>query len=502
MTTSQTGYEKLEARFRQRTRLEDLLGMSSWDESVMMPTGSGDARANSMAELSGVIQNLICAPEVGQWIGEAENSSQKLTPWQQANLREIKRIYTENTAIPVELNQKLTIANMKSQQAWRDLRAKNNWRDFMPFLQESLDLNREALGVLSAGRGLSIYDTALARYSPGLDTATVERLFADLRSFLPKLVPQVVEKQKRNPALIPQGEFPAHAQKALGLELMQAVGFDLNRGRLDESHHPFCGGSTNDVRITTRYSEKEFVSSLMGVLHETGHAMYEQGRPQEWIEQPVGNACGMAIHESQSLLVEMQVSRSREYLEFAAPLIRKHMAPFVRNPESLDAENLARLVTDVRPGFIRVDADELTYPAHVILRFEIERALLEGKMKLADLPEVWNQKMTESLGLSTLGNDKDGCMQDVHWPVGLWGYFPAYTFGAVIAAQLFAKAKEANPTLSSNIARGDFKLLHSWLQENVWLKASSMETLSLVEAASGPLTTGAYKAHIQKRYVD
>jgi len=494
-------YEKLEARFRQRSRLEDLRQMSGWDESVMMPSGSGEARANSLAELGSIIQNLICAPEVGEWIQDAESSAHQLSAWQKANLREIKKIYIENTAIPVELNQRLTIANMKSQQAWRELRAQNNWREFMPYFQASLDLNREALQVLSQRRGLSVYDTALSMYTPGLDTATVDRLFTDLRSFLPALIPQVVEKQKRQPAIMPQGKFPMQAQKALGLELMTLVGYDMNRGRLDESHHPFCGGSTNDVRITTRYNENDFVSSLMGVLHETGHAMYEQNRPQEWIEQPVGGACGMAIHESQSLLTEMQVSRSREFLEFAAPIIRKHLGPFVTNPDSLETDNLVRIVNQVEPGYIRVDADEMTYPSHVILRFEIERELLEGRMQLKDLPEVWNEKMTAYLGLSTLGNDKDGCMQDVHWPSGLWGYFPAYTFGAVIAAQLFAKAKATHPQLAGSISRGEFGQLRDWLRETIWSKGSLKETLALVEAGSGPLSADAFKSHIRRRYM-
>ncbi len=466
----------------------------------MMPTGSGDARANSLAELGSVIQTLICAPEVGEWIEGAQ--LEKLDSWQQANLREIKKVYLENTAIPVELNQRLTIANMKSQAAWRELRAKNNWRDLVPLMKESLGLQREALGVLSQQFGLSIYDTALSLYSPGLNTETVERLFGDLNQFLPSLVSQVVEKQKLKPVEIPQGRFPMAAQKALGLELMQLLGYDLNRGRLDESHHPFCGGSTNDVRITTRYNESDFVSALMGVLHETGHAIYEQNRPQEWIEQPVGGACGMAIHESQSLLMEMQVSRSREFLEFAAPVIRKHLAKSVENPTSLEADNLARLVSQVEPGLIRVDADEMTYPAHVILRFEIERALLDGSLPLEDLPAVWNEKMKRSLGLSTLGNDKDGCMQDVHWPAGLWGYFPAYTFGAVIAAQLFAAARAKHPTIGQNIARGDFNLLQGWLRQTVWSKGSFLPTLELVEQASGTLSTAAFKAHIQKRYVE
>ena len=315
-----------------------------------------------------------------------------------------------------------------------------------------------------------------------------------------QLIDKVVDKQSREKVLIPEGHFPMGAQKALGLELMAAVGFDSNRGRLDESHHPFCGGNPRDVRITTRYSEGEFLSSLMGVLHETGHALYEQNLPPEWVEQPAGQACGMAIHESQSLLMEMQVVRSPDFLTFAAPLIRKHMGSHAKNPQSLSDENLIQLVARVQRGFIRVDADEVTYPAHVILRFEIERDLLEDRWPLYELPAVWNEKMKSYLGLSTEGDFKNGCMQDVHWPSGGWGYFPAYTFGAVIAAQLYSTIQVARPTVRGEIQRGDFSGLQGWLREKIWSQGSRMNTLELVESAAGPLSTAAFRKHLDARY--
>jgi carboxypeptidase Taq len=275
----------------------------------------------------------------------------------------------------------------------------------------------------------------------------------------------------------------------------------MEYGRLDESHHPFCGGTPRDVRITTRYKEDGFLAALMGVLHETGHALYEQNLPREWIEQPVGTACGMAVHESQSLLMEMQVVRSIEFLQFAAPLIRKHLGPFVHNPESLSTENLIALVSRVQPGFIRVDADEVTYPAHVILRFEIESDLVADRWPLADLPQVWNEKMQSYLGLSTKGNDKNGCMQDVHWPAGLFGYFPAYTFGAVIAAQLFNKISTVRPGVRAEIGRGDFSGLQGWLRENIWGMGSRLNMMELVNHAAGPLSAAPFRAHLEKRYL-
>lgn len=498
MTTS---YEKLEARFRQCSRLGELRAISQWDEAVVMPLGGGEARGQALAELQLILQNLVSAPEVGEWIDDASRQAETLNEWQNANLSEMKKLYLEATAVPVELNQRLVLAMMRAEQSWRKLRAENNWSDFYPSLQEVLQLRRETLGIMSRKLNLSIYDTALYMYSKGLNTKIVEKLFGELKSFLPEMIQEVVEKQKREKVLAPEGKFPMAAQKALGLELMGKVGFNFNHGRLDESHHPFCGGTSRDVRITTRYSEHEFVSSLMGVLHETGHAMYEQNLPNQWLEQPVGVACGMAVHESQSLMMEMQVVRSPEFLEFAAPFIRKHMSAHVKNPESLETANLIKLVSRVRPGLIRVDADEVTYPTHVILRFEIERDLMEDRWHISELPTVWNEKMKAYLGLSTLGDDKNGCMQDVHWPSGAWGYFPAYTFGAVIAAQLFTTVNQLQPTLRSEIREGNFSGLQNWLRGKIWSQGSRLDTLQLVEQASGPLSVTSFRNHLQQRYL-
>jgi carboxypeptidase Taq len=495
-----TSYEKLEGRFLQISRLEHARAILGWDEAVMMPAGGSEQRNHALAELAVLIQNLTTAKEIGGWLEESQSSAQ-LSPWQRANLRDMQKIYIENTAIPADLNQRLVLARMNCEQKWRTLRGENNWAAFMPYLQEVLDLTREMLQGLASIRRLSVYDTALSLYSNGLTTEVIESLFGEIKGFLPQMIAQVSERQKLKPLVLPEGPFPMAAQKALGQDLMRAVGFSFDIGRLDESHHPFCGGTPRDVRITTRYDETDFLPALMGVLHETGHAMYEQHLPQNWLGQPVGAAAGMAVHESQSLLMEMQICRSREFLEFAQPFIQHHLGPYVKNPKSLEVENLTCLVTHVEPGFIRVDADEVTYPAHVILRFEIERALLEGQLTLKDLPATWDEKMRAYLGLSTLGNDKNGCMQDVHWPAGLWGYFPAYTFGAVIAAQLFAAIREKHPHVRQEIARGQFGSVQNWLSEKVWSQGSRLTTLDLVKEASGPLSATAYRQHLKARYL-
>jgi carboxypeptidase Taq len=280
---------------------------------------------------------------------------------------------------------------------------------------------------------------------------------------------------------------------------MEALGFDFHHGRLDVSLHPFCGGTPDDVRITTRYDDEDFRRALMGVLHETGHALYERGLPAEWRGLPVGEARGMVLHESQSLLIEMQVCRSRRFLHYAAPLLRKVLGG---GGPAWDAENLYRHYTRVEPGFIRVDADEVTYPAHVILRYELERAMLAGDLAPADLPGAWSEGMRRLLGLSP-PTDRLGCLQDIHWYDGAWGYFPTYTLGAIAAAQIFQAALGADPTISEGIERGDFLPFLSWLRPRIHAQASRLSTRELlIETTGRPLDPATFKAHLERRYLD
>ena len=280
----------------------------------------------------------------------------------------------------------------------------------------------------------------------------IDPVFSQLKEVLPKLIQQTIEKQKSEPTIQPKGPFSIEKQKQLGLKLMEAIGFNFNHGRLDVSHHPFCGGVPQDVRITTRYDETEFISSAMAICHETGHARYEQGLPKKWINQPVGHGLGMTVHESQSLLIEMQACRTLEFMNFLSPLVNKQFG----NDSAFSPENLLRLYTRVKPGTIRVDADEMTYPLHIILRYELEKQLIEGDMSITDLPDAWDAGMKQYLGLSTKDNYRDGVMQDVHWPSGAFGYFPAYTLGSLIAAQLFNAAKKARPDILDQISTGNF----------------------------------------------
>jgi carboxypeptidase Taq len=500
MTTPPTGtaYQRLEQRFRRLAALGDSAAVLRWDWATMMPAGGAEARAHQLAELQAVRHGLLTAPETAELLAAAE-AERDLAPWQRTDLHEMKRLWTHAAALNENLVIALTKATSACETVWREARAASDFAAVLPSLKTVLALVREVAQAKAARLGLAPYDALLDEYEPGGRAADIDRLFGELAGFLPGFLAQVLDHQaKASSVVVPQGPFPIEKQRALGLRLMEILGFDFRHGRLDVSHHPFCGGTPDDVRITTRYDEADFTSSLMAVLHETGHALYERGLPREWRGLPIGEARGMSLHESQSLLIEMQVCRSREFLAFAAPLMRE---AFDGRGPAWDAENLFRLYTRVQPSFIRVNADEVTYPAHVILRYNLERAMIAGDLAADELPGAWNDGMRRLLGV-TPPNDREGCLQDIHWYDGAWGYFPTYTLGAMTAAQLFAAAKAADSSIVLGIARGDFTPLLAWLRDHVHGKGASVSTRALLAQATGrELETGPFRHHLQQRYL-
>jgi len=491
-------YQQLETIFRRIGALEEAEGVLHWDMSVMMPAGGADARAEQLAALKLTTHGMLTDARIGDLLDEAD-AAPPADPWSAANLREMRRVWRHATAVDGDLVEALTKASSRCEMIWRGARPRGDFAAVAPALTEVLRLVREKANTKARAFGLSPYEALLDQYEPGVGVAEIDRLFGDLAAFLPDFLQGVLDRQNSNPAPHPlEGRFEVEAQRRLGLRLMSHVGFDFDHGRLDVSLHPFCGGVPDDVRITTRYHEQDFAQSLMGVLHETGHAMYERGLPADWRLQPVGQARGMAMHESQSLLIEMQVCRGQEFLSFAAPLMRE---AFGADGPAWHPDNLYALYTTVRPDFIRVDADEVTYPAHVILRYRLERALIGGDMQISDLPAAWNAGMRELLGIAPPG-DREGCLQDIHWFDGAFGYFPTYTMGALAAAQLFASATASDASIRPAIARGDFAPLMRWLRANVHGKASLESTDDILSLATGaPLGTEAFKAHLRARYL-
>ena len=497
--TPADAYAELERRFARLSDVGRACAILNWDRSAMMPSGAAADRADQLATLGVIAHGMIAAPDMPDLLGRAEEGARDLDPWRAANLREMRRQWVHESALPADLVEARTRATSACEMVWREARREADFQRLLPSLAEVLAVMRRVGEAKAAALGTSLYDALLDEFEPGGRAARIDILFAELESFLPDLLGRVLERQRAAPPPLPlDGPFPVEAQRRLGEDLIRRIGFDFAHGRLDVSAHPFTGGTPDDVRITTRYDETDFATSLMGVLHETGHGLYEAGLPREWRRQPVGSARGMTLHESQSLLMEMQACRSDAFVDFAAPRMR---AAFGKDGPAWTAANIHRLYTRVEPGFIRVDADEVTYPMHVMLRYRLERAMLAGDLALADLPGAWNEGLRGLLGIVP-PDDAVGCLQDIHWPDGGWGYFPTYTLGALAAAQLFAAARRAEPGLVEAIGQGDFAPLLGWLRANVHGKGSFATTDEILSGATGqPLGTAAFRAHLESRYL-
>ena len=489
-------YDSLDAAFAKIHRYEHLAAMAQWDQASMMPSGGNAARSEALAEAQVLIHSATCAPAVLR--AAAAAAFEPLSKFQRASLREISRATTLASALPERLVEAKSLAGSRCEHAWRSQRPQNDWAGFLENFKPVVAASREEAEILSQAFGVGRYDALMGKYEPGTLSSDIDRIFGDVKQWLPSSIEAAMAAQSGPAPTLPRGPFPEAAQKSLAHKMMGILGFDFQRGRLDGSAHPFCGGVPQDVRITTAYRESDFAFSLMGVIHETGHARYEQGLPPSTLHLPVGRARSMGIHESQSLFFEMQLGGHPGFIAALAPMLGE---AFGGDP-AFEPENFARLQARVRPTLLRLDADEMTYPAHIILRYEIERDLINGAIEPEDIPALWDLKMSTYLGLDSRGNHKDGAMQDIHWTDGSFGYFPSYTIGAMAAAQFFASARRARPSLDDDIARGDLSALFAWLADNVWSQASRWETPELMLRATGErLNPDHFRRHLQERYL-
>ena len=480
--------------------VEDVL---HWDTAAMMPAAASDARAEQLALLRVLQHEQLSDPALAELLDVAEDDlstrPDAYDGWERANLVEMRRMWIHGASVPRDLVEAHSRACSACEARWRGARPASDFDGVAPQLAEVLRLTREVAEARVERLGTSPYEALLDEHDPGMRCADIDPLFDELAAYLPGLLARVLEAQAaRGEPLALEGPFELDAQRRLGRALMSVVGFDPEEGRLDESHHPFCGGTPDDVRITTRYDRDDFASGLMGVLHETGHALYQRGLPRRWRHQPVGEPRGMGLHESQSLLIEMQACRSAGFIAFAAPRIRE---AFGKDGEAWTTDNLQRHYRHVAPGFIRVDADEITYPAHVILRYRLEKAMIAGDLDVGDLPGAWAEGLKDLLGLD-VPDHRRGCLQDIHWFDGAFGYFPSYTLGAMTAAQLFRTATARDPSIVEGIGEGDFRPLVGWLRDNVHALGSRYQTPELIEKATGSgLDIRHYKAHLEERYL-
>ena len=494
-----TNYATLEALNAKAGTLGEALSILYWDQQSMMPSGGGASRAEQTALLETMIHDITAGSALGEAL-EGAGKEAGLSDWQQANLAETKRQYIRATAIPSDLVAAKSKAESHALAVWQEARPNNDFAAALPALRDCFNLSKQAGQAIADKTGQPLYEAMIDGFEPGLTVAQIDAVFDDYAAFLPDFLDDVLAAQeKRGESLPLDGPFDVETQKGVFQDIMKSVGFNFDNGRLDTSAHPFCGGTPSDVRMTTRYRDEDFMDAMMGVLHETGHALYEQGLPKDFGRQPVGNARGMVLHESQSLTIEMQVVRSRAFMNYAAPMLAE---AFGKSGPAWTGENLAKHAARVARSFIRVEADEVTYPAHVILRYRLEKALLAGDLDLADLPQAWGDGLEALLGIRP-DNDREGCLQDIHWYMGAFGYFPTYSLGAMCAAQVFAAARDQLGDVEGQIERGEFGSLITWLRENIHSKASSGTTDEILTAATGSgLRADAFKAHLRKRYLD
>jgi carboxypeptidase Taq len=492
-------YAQLEQEWRRLHAFNGALALLRWDAAVMMPRGSAEVRGQQLAALETERHVLLVAPRIARLLDRAQANAQGLEDWQRANLREMRRQHDHAIATPAALISRLAMTTASAEVAWAQARRESNFELFAPHLTQVLQLVRDKAALLGQALGIPPYDALVDGFSPGLAIAEIDAIFRALSRGLPSLIREALALQAERAPLPIAGRFPPGKQRALVLEVMRTMGFPFDRGRLDESEHPFTEGVSGDIRVTTRFDSQDPFSGLLGALHETGHAMYDLGLPQAWRDQPVGRDRGMALEESQSLLLEMMVSRNRAFVRYLQPLLAKHFG--VSGPE-WEAENLYRRLTLVRRSLIRVDADELTYPLHILLRYELEQRLLSGELAVRDLPEAWDAGMQQRLEVRPDGA-ADGCLQDIHWALGCFGYFPSYALGAVIAAQLWESLRTHVEGVEQQIGRGEFGGLFEWLREHVHGQGARVTVNELIKAATGqPLSAHALLRYLEAKYLE
>jgi carboxypeptidase Taq len=492
-------YEQLEQEFRRLHAFRGALSLLRWDAAVMMPRGSADVRGEQLAALETEHHALLTTPKVARLLERAEAGASQLEDWPLANLHEMRRQRDHAIATPPSLIARLAKATARAEVFWVEAKKANDFKLFAPHLEEVVHLVRDKAALLGQARGLAPYDALVDGFTPGISTADIDTIFKALSRKLPGLINEAIEVQAAHAPTPLAGKFTVARQRSLSVEVLKALGFPFDRGRLDESEHPFTEGVPGDIRVTTRFDMNDPFSGLLGAVHETGHAMYDLGLPLEWRDQPVGRDRGLALEESQSLLFEMNLCRSRAFVKYLRPLMEKYLQ--VSGPE-WDEVNLYRHLIRVRRSTIRMDADELTYPVHIMLRYELEKKILEGSLPVADLPEAWNANLEQRLNIRPT-SDVDGCLQDIHWAVGHFGYFPSYVLGAVIAGQLNEAMRAARPSLDAEIAAGQFGGVMDWLRDNVHGVGARLPVQELMKQATGkPLTAAAYLRYLETKYLE
>ncbi len=495
--TTRDQYQRLLKRYAECSDLSFAASLLSWDQETMMPPKGLAARAEQLATLAGIRHDLFTANEVCGWLADCEARLVEFDEVERAQLRELRRELDRVARVPRDLVEELARTQTEALDAWRFAREKNDFPRFEPYFVRLVHLcSRKADAI---GFEEERIDALLDEYERGATARSIASLFEGLKSELSILLGEVRARPPVDDSCV-LAEFDEKGQAELGLKVIRALGFDMEAGRVDVSSHPFCSTmGDGDIRLTRRFHKNDLRTALFGIIHEAGHGMYEQGIPSSLRRTPLGDAASLGIHESQSRLWENIIGRSEPFAEYLLPLLR---SAFPGCFATCTPRDLYRAFNRVEASFIRVEADELTYSLHVCLRFEVERALFAGDLEARDVPAVWNEKMRQSLGIVP-PNDADGCLQDIHWSMGAFGYFPTYTLGNLYAAQLFEAAGRDIAGLEASIRAGRFETLRTWLREKVHRKARLLEPHALIEeATSRKPSPDAFLGHLRKRFTD
>jgi carboxypeptidase Taq len=486
-------YRKLCQRNRECVMLNTSNALLEWDMQTYMPKRAASFRADQCAYLAGQAHRLWTDSSVGDLISQSEGAGFAEESSERVNVLRWRRSYDRATKLSVDLVERFKRETALGHEVWVEARKTSDFSMFKPNLERIVALNREMADCW--GYEGSAYNALLEGYETGAKAEEIKLLFERLAPKVTKLLDHALGSIPPKPAL-PPGKYPIESQQAFNRKIAEALGFDLQSGRIDTTAHPFCTtNGCHDVRLTTRYDEADFTSSLYGIIHEAGHGMYEQGLKEEHFGTPMGEAISLGIHESQSRLWENQVCRRPEFWEFWFEEACHHF-PQLRGSS---AQELARYVNQVERSLIRVEADEVTYDLHVILRFLLEQDLFEGRLEVADIPEAWNERFYDFLGLK-IPDDARGCLQDVHWSMGSFGYFATYALGSMNAAQLFAKASTQVPNLQQTLARGEYGSILQWLREKVHHHGQRYNPQELMMEATGSGTQEeALLQHLEKK---
>jgi len=499
-----SNYEKLLKKVKSQLVLQSVASVIHWDMETMMPPGAINLRSQQLSLLSRIGHKMTTDPEIGKLLGEIMKHPEydRLNAFQQRNVYLIKKNFDEQTKLPEDLVAEIAKQEAKTVDVWKKAKAAKDFSMFKPKLEKLVDLKKKAAEILmDVKETASSYDALVDIYEPKMPSRTINKIFGELRGGLVSLIEKCERAPRQPDVSMLKRRVPIDVQRRISNMIAEFLGYDIKsreaKGRIDETEHPFTTGYYDDVRVTTHYYEENFTSAIFSTLHECGHALYDQNLNLEWMFQPVGTSCSMGFHESQSRLVENIVGRSREFWIYFLPKLKKLAGNILSD---VDLQTFVYAINQVRPSKIRIEADEVTYGLHIIIRFNLEQDLFDGKITVKELPEVWNQGYKDYLGVN-IENDSEGVMQDTHWASGSYGYFPSYTLGNIYSGQILAAMENDIPEWKNQIAKGNFGDIKRWLIKNIYSYGDLYDPSDLLKKATGEqLSVKPYLNYLNEKY--